>query len=50
MRAIRAYERRHGQRKTAEDLGLSRHTLRRFLERGHVGPIMPLVRHRCSYG
>ncbi len=45
MRAIRdyvrAYERRHGRRKTAEDLGVSRHTLWRFLERGHVGRAVP---------
>ena len=38
---VRAYERRHGQRKTAEDLGVSRHTLWRFLERGHVGRAVP---------
>ena len=45
MRAIRdyvrAYERRHGRRKTAEDLGVSRHTLWRFLERGHMGRAVP---------
>ena len=34
---VRAYVRRHGRRKTAGDLGVSRHTLWRFLERGHVG-------------
>ena len=34
---VRAYERRHGRRKAAEDLGVSRHTLWRFLERGHGG-------------
>ena len=38
---VRAYERRHGRRKTAEDLGVSRHTLWRFLERGHVGRAVP---------
>ena len=38
---VRAYERRHGRRKTAEDLGVSRHTLWRFLERGHVGRAAP---------
>ena len=45
MRAIRdyvrAYERQHGRRKTAEALGVSRHTLWRFLERGHVGRAVP---------
>ena len=38
---VRAYERRHGRGKTAEDLGVSRHTLWRFLERGHVGRAVP---------
>ena len=38
---VRAHERRHGRRKTAEDLGVSRHTLWRFLERGHVGSAVP---------
>ena len=38
---VRAYERRHGRRKTAENLGVSRHTLWRFLERGHVGRSVP---------
>ncbi len=38
---VRAYERRHGRRKTAEDLGVSRHTLWRFLKRGHVGRAVP---------
>ncbi len=45
MRAIqdyvRAYVWRHGRRKTAEDLGVSRHTLWRFLERGHRGRAVP---------
>ncbi len=45
MRAIqdyvRAYVWRHGRRKTAEDLGVSRHTLWRFLERGHMGQAVP---------
>ena len=45
MRAIRDYVRaymwRHGRRKTAEDLGVSRHTLWRFLEQGHVGRTVP---------
>ena len=38
---VRAYERQHGRRKTAEDLGVSRHTLWRFLERGHMGRAVP---------
>ena len=38
---VRAYERRHGRRKTAEDLSVSRHTLWRFLERGHMGRAVP---------
>ena len=45
MRAIRDYVRayvwRHGRRKTAEVLGVSRHTLWRFLERGHMGQAVP---------
>ena len=45
MRAIRdyvrAYEWRHGRRKTAKVLGVSRHTLWRFLERGHRGRAVP---------
>ncbi len=31
----------HGRRKTAEYLGVSRHTLWRFLERGHTGRAVP---------
>ena len=38
---VRAYMWRHGRTKTAEDLGVSRHTLWRFLERGHVGRTVP---------
>ena len=38
---VRAYASLHGRRKTAEDLGVSRHTLWRFLERGHVGRAVP---------
>ena len=38
---VRAYVWRHGRRKTAEDLGVSRHTLWRFLERGHMGQAVP---------
>ena len=38
---VRAHQRRHGQAKTAEALGVSRHTLWRFLERGHAGRAVP---------
>ena len=38
---VRAHVRLHGQRKTAEHLGVSRHTLWRFLERGQVGRAVP---------
>ena len=44
-RAVRgyvcAYASLHGRRKAAEDLGVSRHTLWRFLERGHTGRAVP---------
>ena len=44
-RAIRDYVRTyawlHGRRKTAEGLGVSRHTLWRFLERDHMGSAVP---------
>lgn len=38
---VRAYLPLHGRRKTAEDIGVSRHTLWRFLERGHIGHVVP---------
>ena len=38
---MRAYARQHGRRETAEDLGVSHHTLWRFLERGHTGRAVP---------
>ncbi len=38
---VRAYEWRHGRPKTAADLGVSRHTLWRFLERGNMGRAVP---------
>ena len=38
---VRAYASLHGRRKAAEDLGVSRHTLWRFLERGHPGRAVP---------
>ena len=34
---MRAYASLHGRRRATEDLGVSRHTLWRFLERGHTG-------------
>ena len=40
---VRAYVWSHGHRRTAEALGVSRHTLWRFLERGHVGRSLPRV-------
>ena len=38
---VRAHQRLHGQRYTAEALGVSRHTLWRYLERGHNGRAVP---------
>ena len=38
---VRAYEWRHGRRRTSEAFGVSRHTLGRFSERGHVGRYLP---------
>ena len=38
---VRAYSALHGRRKAAEHLGVSRHTLWRFLERGHTGRAVP---------
>ena len=38
---VRAYASLHGRRKAAEDLRVSRHTLWRFLERGHSGRAVP---------
>ena len=38
---VRTYASLHGRRKAAEDLGVSRHTLWRFLERGHLGHAVP---------
>ena len=40
-RYVRAHQRQHGQKKTAETLGVSRHTLWRYLERGHAGRAVP---------
>ena len=38
---VRAYAVLHGRPKAAEALGVSRHTLWRFLERGHTGCAVP---------
>ena len=38
---VRAYAALYGRRRAAEDLGVSRHTLWRFLERGHMGRSVP---------
>ena len=38
---VQAHQRRHGQKQTAESLGMSRHTLWRYLERGHGGRAVP---------
>jgi len=39
--SVRAHQRRHGQGKTAGTLGVSRHTLWRYLEHGHAGRAVP---------
>jgi len=38
---VRVRQRRHGQKRTAESLEVSRHTLWRYLEKGHVGRSIP---------
>ena len=38
---VDAHRRQHGQKRTAETLGVSRHTLWRYLERGHAGRAVP---------
>ncbi len=38
---VRAYMWRHGRGKAADAFGVSRHTLWRFLERGHMGGSLP---------
>ena len=38
---VDAYQRLHGQKRTAEALGVSRHTLWRYLEKGHDGGAVP---------
>ena len=44
---VRAHQRRHGQGKTAETLGVSRHTLWRYLEKGHAGRAVPAAVLDC---
>lgn len=46
-RYVQAHQRRDGQRKTAETLGVSRHTLWRYLERGQSGPAVPAAVMNC---
>ena len=38
---VRVHQQSHGQKATAETLGVSRHTLWRYLERGHAGRAVP---------
>ena len=38
---VRTYVLWHGRQRAAETLGVSRHTLWRFLEQGHVGRAVP---------
>ena len=38
---VRTYVLWHGRQRAAEAFGVSRHTLWRFLERGHVGRAVP---------
>ena len=38
---VRVHQRRQGQKRTAESLGVSRHTLWRYLEHGHAGRAVP---------
>ena len=38
---VRVHQRKHGQKRTAETLGVSRHTLWRYLEKGHSGRAVP---------
>ena len=40
-RYVQAHQRRYGQKQTAEALGVSRHTLWRYLERGQNGRAVP---------
>ena len=38
---VHAYVSRHGRKRTAEAFGVSRHTLWRFMRRGHIGRCFP---------
>ncbi|MDE2780779.1 MAG: replication-relaxation family protein [Chloroflexota bacterium] len=38
---VRVHQRSHGQKATAEALGVSRHSLWRYLEQGHIGRAVP---------
>ncbi|MXZ91248.1 MAG: hypothetical protein F4W95_01970 [Chloroflexi bacterium] len=38
---VDAHRRLHGQKRTAESLGVSRHTLWRYFEKGHAGRAVP---------
>ncbi len=44
---VRAHQRRHGQAKTAAALGVSRHTLWRYLGRGNSGRAVPAAVLNC---
>ncbi len=47
---VRAHQRGHGQNRTAESLGVSRHTLWRYLEHGHTGRAVPAAVLNCVGG
>ena len=44
---VRVHQRHHGQKATAESLSVSRHTLWRYLERGHAGRAVPAAVLDC---
>ena len=46
----RVHQRRHGQKRTAESLGVSCHTLWRYLEKGHKGLAVPAAVLDCVGG
>ena len=46
-RYVQAHRRLHGQKQTAEALGVSRHTLWRYLERGQSGRAVPAAVMHC---
>ena len=47
---VRTHQRGHGQKQTAETLGVSRHTLWRYLEHGHTGRAVPAAVLNCVGG